>query len=204
MSWFAPTAKQWVPYKTGRQIPGLVLFIFWVMFLILRKICVTNRLSKFPPWARCHAPWGVVFTARQRSCGKVMFSVMSVCLSFCSGGCWGPMWPLPMTQCTHHHTHTHTHKNGFGGKSLVTVMSWWHWLSLKCMQTKTPETRRSSFECQTKHVRHIGLVKDKYTTYGINVRSFISYIFTISGFSFLITFLTLSTCRHSFCTNGSR
>ena len=45
-----------------------------------------------------------IITARQRSCGKVMFSVMSVCQSFCSqdGGrrscpnahCMGP-WPIP-------------------------------------------------------------------------------------------------------------
>ena len=39
-----------------------------------------------------------VITIRQRSCRKVMFSVMSVCLSFHPQG--GPMWPLPIMHWT--------------------------------------------------------------------------------------------------------
>ena len=34
-----------------------------------------------------------IFTASQRSSGKVIFSVVSVCLSVCR---WGAMWPLPV------------------------------------------------------------------------------------------------------------
>ena len=37
-----------------------------------------------------------LFTARQRSCGKI-FSVVCVCHSVCAGD---PIWPLPMIHCT--------------------------------------------------------------------------------------------------------
>ena len=42
-----------------------------------------------------------IFTARQQSCGKLMFSVVSVCL-FAEGR--GPMWPLPMLDWTSPYT----------------------------------------------------------------------------------------------------
>ena len=45
----------------------------------------------------------VVITTRQRSCGKVMFSVLSVCHSLNREG--SPMWTLPVMSLTSHRWH---------------------------------------------------------------------------------------------------
>ena len=52
-----------------------VLFLSWIIH------------SKSQSW---------FITARQQSCGNVMFSVVCVCQSLCPRGVGGPMWPLPM------------------------------------------------------------------------------------------------------------
>ena len=54
---------------------------------------------------RCHSLGSHLFSARQRSCGKVTFSVVPFCQSICSQG-GDTMWPVPMMPFVSHHTRT--------------------------------------------------------------------------------------------------